>query len=106
MADIEQIASELLPGYVWGWFEEDIDVDPEQAHRVCTDLMAKFESAGWESTAQALKDRMMNPIVECIEVAYCREVETEEAEARIEAAQRKEQALQADASRVEQMELF
>ena len=106
MADIEKIASELLPGYIQGWYEEDVEVDPDRVGSIFANLMEKFEAEGWDATAQELRNRKMDPIVVCIEESYCQALDNEEAEAIYNAQQRKEQALQADADSVEQMELF
>ena len=107
MLSIEQIAVDILGGSIFNWYEEDENCTEEQeAEQIWSAVYNKLKHGGWMAAKEELESHGLDVIVEHVESAYDYACDDEKSRHIEETKQSKEEALQADADSVKQMELF
>ena len=99
MLSIEQIAVDILGGSIFNWYEEDENCTEQEAEQIWSVVYHKLKCGGWGAAKEELESHGLDVIVEHVESAYDYACDDEK-------ERRKEEALQADADSVKQMELF
>ena len=106
MLSIEDIAFDVIEESIFNWYEDDDDLSKEQIQQIYSAVYHKLKCGGWEMAKDELLERSLEVIVNHIEASYAYELDEEENRQIENAKQSKEEALQADADSVKQMELF
>ena len=106
MLSIEQIAVDILGGSIFNWYEEDENYTEKEAEQIWSAVYHKLKYGGWMAAKEELESHGLDAIAEHIEAMYADMLAEEEYRHIEEAKRSKEEALQADADSVKQMELF
>ena len=106
MLSIEQIAVDILGGSIFNWYEEDENYTEQEAEQIWSAVYHKLKCGGWKAAKEELESHGLDVIVEHVESAYDYAYNDEKERYIEEAKRSKEEALQADADSVKQMELF
>ena len=106
MVTIESVAFDLLEESIDNWDEDDEYLSVERAQQISSAVYNKLKCGGWGAAKEELESRGLDAIAEHIEAMYADMLAEEEYRHIEEAKRSKEEALQADADSVKQMELF
>ena len=106
MLSIEDIAVDVIQESILNWYEEDENFTEQQAEQVYSAVYHKLKYGGWKAAKEELESHNLDGIASYIEASFDYAYDDKKERHIEEAKQSKEEALQADADSVKQMELF